>query len=236
MGTVTKAEQDSRQNNINMVFSGSFSKVVGHICMPCSVKRHRSSTLQWLHNDHDGVSNHQPHGCLLNHLFRRRSKKTSKLRVTGLWVGNSPGPVNSSHKWPVTRKMFSSDDIIMMRNEKRRVFVISLSTVKSPYNARESNAITNLIWTWYYSHNIPTTDIPCLTRVYFVAIVETTLVALLQPRYISRSNITQCWTHKKGINENFVSIMNSQKTCGWDMGVFSELVGEKILRVIERAQ
>ena len=26
-------------------------------------------TLQWRHNDHDGVSNHQPHGCLLNGLF-----------------------------------------------------------------------------------------------------------------------------------------------------------------------
>ena len=26
----------------------------------------------------------QPHGCLLNRLFRRRPKKTSKLRVTGL--------------------------------------------------------------------------------------------------------------------------------------------------------
>ena len=47
--------------------------------------------LHWRHNDHDGVSNHQPHGCLLNRLFRRRSKKTSKLRVTGLCAGNSPG-------------------------------------------------------------------------------------------------------------------------------------------------
>ena len=34
--------------------------------------------------------NQQPHHCLLNHLFRRRLKKTSKLRVTGLCVGNSP--------------------------------------------------------------------------------------------------------------------------------------------------
>ena len=49
------------------------------------------SPLLWRHNDHDGVSNHQPHGCLLNRLFRRRSKKISKLRVTGLCVGNSPG-------------------------------------------------------------------------------------------------------------------------------------------------
>ena len=49
-----------------------------------------STPLQWRHNDHDSVSNHQPHGCLLNRLFRRRSKKTSKLRVTGLCAGNSP--------------------------------------------------------------------------------------------------------------------------------------------------
>ena len=52
------------------------------------------NSLQWRHNDHDGVSYHQPHGCLLNRLFRRRSKKTSKLRVSGLCVGNSPGPVH----------------------------------------------------------------------------------------------------------------------------------------------
>ena len=46
---------------------------------------------QWRHNGRDGVSNHQPHDCLLNRLFGRRSKKTSNLRVTGLCVGNSPG-------------------------------------------------------------------------------------------------------------------------------------------------
>ena len=51
----------------------------------------QTETLPWRHNDSDGVSNHQPHDCLLNRLFRRRSKKTSKLRVTGLCVGNSPG-------------------------------------------------------------------------------------------------------------------------------------------------
>ena len=45
--------------------------------------------LEWHHNERDGVSNHQPHHCWLNRLFRRRSKKTSKLRVTGLCAGNS---------------------------------------------------------------------------------------------------------------------------------------------------
>ena len=47
--------------------------------------------LQWRHSGRDSVSNHQPHDCLLNHLLRRRSKKTSKLRVTGLCERNSPG-------------------------------------------------------------------------------------------------------------------------------------------------
>ena len=47
--------------------------------------------LHWRRNEYVGVSNHQPHGCLLNRLLTRRSKKTSKLRVTGLCAGNSPG-------------------------------------------------------------------------------------------------------------------------------------------------
>ena len=42
------------------------------------------------HNGRDGASTHQPRDCLLNHLFRRRSKKSFKLRVTGLCAGNSP--------------------------------------------------------------------------------------------------------------------------------------------------
>ena len=46
--------------------------------------------LKWRHNGCDSVSNHQPHDCLLNRLFRRRSKKTSKPRVTGLCEENSP--------------------------------------------------------------------------------------------------------------------------------------------------
>ena len=41
------------------------------------------ASLQWCHNGRDGVSNHQPHHCLLNWLFRRRSKNISKLYATG---------------------------------------------------------------------------------------------------------------------------------------------------------
>ena len=83
-------------------------------CKSATITILLTNTLHWRHNDFDSVSNHQPHGCLFNPLFRRRSKKTSKLRVTGLCRGNSPGSVNSPHKGPVMRKMFPFDDVIMI--------------------------------------------------------------------------------------------------------------------------
>ena len=49
-----------------------------------------SLSLRWCQNQHDGISDHQPHHCLLNYLFRYRSKNISKLHVTGLCEGNSP--------------------------------------------------------------------------------------------------------------------------------------------------
>ena len=41
-------------------------------------------SLQWRHNECDGFANHRHLHCLLNRLFRHRSKKISKLHVTGL--------------------------------------------------------------------------------------------------------------------------------------------------------
>ena len=49
-----------------------------------------SNALPWRHNGRDGVSNHQPHDCLLKRLFGCKSKKTPKLRATGVCAGNSP--------------------------------------------------------------------------------------------------------------------------------------------------
>ena len=105
--------------------------------------------LRWRHNDHYSVLNHQPHGCLRNRLFRRRWKKTSKLRVTGLCVGNSPGPVNSPHKGPVTRKMFPFDDVIMMNfSHCDLVLLLFADTTK----INEHNRYKSVL------HNFQTTD------------------------------------------------------------------------------
>ena len=81
---------------------------------PVPVQQYWKISLRWRHNGHDAVSNHQRLDCLLDCLLRHRSKKTSKLRITGLCAGNSPGPVNSPHKRPVTRKMSPFNDVIML--------------------------------------------------------------------------------------------------------------------------
>ena len=71
------------------------------------------TTASWRHNGRDGISNHQPHDCLLNRLFRRRSRKhqSSAPLAFGRWTHR--WPVNSPHKWPVTRKIFPIYDVIM---------------------------------------------------------------------------------------------------------------------------
>ena len=74
--------------------------------------------LRWRHNRRDSVSNHQPHDCLLNRIVRRRSKNTSKLRVTAFVLGIHRWPVNSPHKGPVTRKMFPSYDVTWSRSNQ----------------------------------------------------------------------------------------------------------------------
>ena len=95
-----------------------------------------TKTLHWRHNDHCCVSNHQSHDCLLNRLFWRKSKKTSKLCVTGLCAGNSAGPVNSPHKGLVTRKMVPFDDVIMIYTHSCFMLLLLGTGQSYPYSLR----------------------------------------------------------------------------------------------------
>ena len=74
--------------------------------------KHFSLALPWRHNGLDSVSNHQPHHCLLSRLFGRRSKKTSKLRVTGLCAWNSPG----TGEFPAQRASYAENVSIWWRH------------------------------------------------------------------------------------------------------------------------
>ena len=46
-----------------------------------------------------------------------QSKHQSSASLAFVW-GIHRGPVNSPHKWPVTRKMFPFDDVIMIQHEQ----------------------------------------------------------------------------------------------------------------------
>ena len=76
--------QDHIKRNYNIVWKLCCHK------LQCRRQYPVCCPLQWRHNEHDGVSNHRRRDCLLNCLFRRRSKKRPKLHVTGLCEGNSP--------------------------------------------------------------------------------------------------------------------------------------------------
>ena len=65
-------------------------------------------TLQWHHNEHDGVPNPQP-------FIQMQIKKTIKVSTSPAFARRiHQWPVNSLHKGPVTRKMFPFEDVIMV--------------------------------------------------------------------------------------------------------------------------
>ena len=74
---------------------------------------HRHYGIIWRHNEYDGDSNHRRLDYLLNRLLRRRSKKTSKLRFTGLCAGNSPVTGGFPSQRASNAEMFSFGDVIM---------------------------------------------------------------------------------------------------------------------------
>ena len=144
-----------------------------------------NTSLRCCHNEYDGVSNHQTHHCLLSRLFRRRSKKTPKLRVTGLCVGNSP--VNSPHKGLVTRKTCPFDDVIMWwcrwliwRPVKKTLFCNrQILQVKTTRNKRHHRPLPDYVGldrlSWEAKHVYrprPDAFTYCLFRVWTSGILE----------------------------------------------------------------
>ena len=105
--------QWKHQNKIHIYTSHTQHTHTRHTQTHATQKDMVPFSLWWRHNGHEGVSKHQPHDCLLNCLFRRRSKKTSKLRITGLCVGNSPGTSEFPAQMASDGKMFTFDEVIM---------------------------------------------------------------------------------------------------------------------------
>ena len=84
-------------------------------------------TLQWRHNVCDCVSNHQPRDCLLSRLFRRRSKETSKLRITGLCGWNSP----MTGEFPAQRASNAENVSIRWRHHETISLIVDTQSVSA---------------------------------------------------------------------------------------------------------
>ena len=121
-----------------------------------------SDPLQWRHNGRDSVSNHQPHDCLLNRLFRRRWTKTSKLRVTGLCAGISPG----TGEFPAQMASYAENVSIWWRHQ------LSPGKIKHIHLYHEPRTV------------FPSPDTACPKTVWWLAIVvkSITFVVISQPR------------------------------------------------------
>ena len=87
----TNFNMEIQKNSLKMIHlkkssAGAHGNLVAHTPMRWTSQRWSPATvwtcssLQWRHNERDGVSNHQPHDCWRNLLSMRRSKKTSELR------------------------------------------------------------------------------------------------------------------------------------------------------------
>ena len=102
--------------------------------------KRRKMTLQWRHNGCDSVSNHQSHDRLLNRLFRRRSKKTSKLRVTGLCAGNLP----VTGEFPAQMTSYAENVLIWWRHHEMLRNIVMNNLWRFTSRCKCTNMISNM--------------------------------------------------------------------------------------------
>ena len=98
--------------------------------------------LHWRHNERGGVPDHQPRDCLLSRLFGCRSKKTSKLRVTGLCAGISP----VTGKFPAQNASNAENVSIWWSHYAKGIFKDFLALLSMWMQMRLSNIMH---WDWY---------------------------------------------------------------------------------------
>ena len=84
--------------------------------------------LRWRHNGYNGVSYHQPHDVYSTVYSSAGQKKhQSSASLAFVW-GIHRWPVNSPHKWPVTRIKVPFDDVMMRQQSGYNSFMNIITT------------------------------------------------------------------------------------------------------------
>ena len=102
------------------------SAKLGQVCLSYNVSarslkiprylRHLVKSLQWRHNERDGVSNHQPHSIVYSGADQRKHQSSASLAFV---QGIHRRPVNYPHKGPLRRKMLPFHSTRMMATSCR---------------------------------------------------------------------------------------------------------------------
>ena len=159
----------------------------------------RLTSLRWRQNDNDGVSNHQPQHCLLKSLFRRRSKETSKLRVTGLCAGNSPG----TGEFPAQMACYAEDISIWWRHHEfcywlHRVVFVQFPTqsmpIKNTLPLTTSGVMAMTISSNFaFCYLICNPFYPFYERYFSNIFVPDVLILTIILDYYTKYRYTRCW-------------------------------------------
>ena len=130
---------------------------------------HKAGPLQWLHNESDGVSNHQLHESFLKCLFRRRSKETSKLRAIGLcdrWIPRTKGQLCGKYfhlmtsSWSI-KACFNYHNIFenytcrltaWYSQERVHPCGVEAGMFREKYRREVGTTFASLIWVWCQLH------------------------------------------------------------------------------------
>ena len=127
----------------DMAFKGVTAELDQKPCKKCS--KINSISLQWRHNGCPGVSIRYRFECLFNRLVRRRSKKKSKLHVTGLCEVNSP----VTGEFPSQRTSNAEYVSIWWRHHVNGKFtdtVYSRSTIELRWHTTSVMTSLQIIW------------------------------------------------------------------------------------------
>ena len=111
-----ESEMSSYWLNFRHMFSNGNFRWRMNFLRPCCLGAGVTNPLRWRHNGHDGVSSQITsitiiYSNVLSGADKRKHHSSASLAFVR---GIHRWPVNSPHKWPVTRKMFPFDDVIML--------------------------------------------------------------------------------------------------------------------------
>ena len=105
-----------------------------------------NSALRWRHNGGDSLT------IVYSTVYSGadQSKHQSSPSLAFVW-GIHRGPVNSPHKWPVTRNMFSFDDVIMwMLCTKHHYNVKTIFKKTSHCHIKSGSLISQFTSRWFF--------------------------------------------------------------------------------------